>query len=214
MITTIRMRKRTATVVAFIGIGIVVLGGIFWYMHRDNGAASASVFAADPRSAASADGATTTQPNIPPRSTSTPATQEAGQVDGQAMRRYSNKSFHFSLLYPDTLHATEYQEYSGALTVTFDDPNADQQFQIYVVSFGGKQVSDEQFRQDAPSGVRLQPTDVMIGGVHAPMFFSTNALLGDTREVWFIHGGYLYEVTTYKELDTWLADIMKTWKFI
>ena len=37
---------------------------------------------------------------------------------------------------------------------------------------------------------------------------------GDTREVWFIHGGYLYEVTTYKELDIWLAGIMRTWKFI
>ena len=36
----------------------------------------------------------------------------------------------------------------------------------------------------------------------------------DWREVWFIHGGYLYEVTTYKELDTWLGSIMQTWKFI
>ena len=29
-----------------------------------------------------------------------------------------------------------------------------------------------------------------------------------------LNGGYLYEVTTYKPLDTWLADIMKTWQFL
>jgi hypothetical protein len=37
--------------------------------------------------------------------------------------------------------------------------------------------------------------------------------MGDTREVWFIHGGFLYEVTTYKQLDSWLAPIMQTWQF-
>jgi hypothetical protein len=38
--------------------------------------------------------------------------------------------------------------------------------------------------------------------------------MGDARELWFIRDGYLYEVTTYKPLDTWLADIMKTWQFL
>jgi hypothetical protein len=32
-----------------------------------------------------------------------------------------------------------------------------------------------------------------------------NSVMGDTREIWFIHGGFLYEVTTYKQLDSWLA---------
>ena len=60
----------------------------------------------------------------------------------------------------------------------------------------------------------LQPTDVIVDGAHATMFFGNNAIMGDTREVWFIRGGFLYEVTTYKELDTWLGGIMRTWKFI
>jgi hypothetical protein len=58
-----------------------------------------------------------------------------------------------------------------------------------------------------------EPTEIMIDGTRATMFFGHNPIMGDTREVWFIHGGYLYEVTTYKELDQWLADIMKTWRF-
>jgi len=46
------------------------------------------------------------------------------------------------------------------------------------------------------------------------MFFGKNLIMGDTQEVWFIKNGFLYEVTTYKELDQWLAGIMKTWKFM
>jgi hypothetical protein len=39
------------------------------------------------------------------------------------------------------------------------------------------------------------------------MFFGSNSAMGDTREIWFIHGGFLYEVTTYKELDTCVLDL-------
>jgi hypothetical protein len=39
-------------------------------------------------------------------------------------------------------------------------------------------------------------------------------LVGDIREVWFIRGGFIYEVATYNELDSWLAEILATWKVI
>ena len=58
------------------------------------------------------------------------------------------------------------------------------------------------------------PTDILVDDARGTMFFGKNGIMGDTREVWFIHGGFLYEVTTYKELDTWLGGIMRTWKFI
>jgi hypothetical protein len=45
------------------------------------------------------------------------------------------------------------------------------------------------------------------------MFFGRNSIMGDTREVWFVHSGSLFEVTTYKELDAWLSQIMATWKW-
>ncbi len=80
--------------------------------------------------------------------------------------------------------------------------------------YAGKQIDTARLKLDEPSGVYLQPTDVIIDGTSATTFFSTNAIMGDTREVWFIKNGFLYEVTTYKELDTWLADILRTWKFI
>jgi hypothetical protein len=34
--------------------------------------------------------------------------------------------------------------------------------------------------------------------------------LNDTREVWFIYNAFLYEVTTYNELDAWLQAILQS----
>ena len=59
-----------------------------------------------------------------------------------------------------------------------------------------------------------EPKEVMIAGARGTMFYGHNPTMGDTSEVWFIRGAYLYEVTTYKELDTWVAGIMQTCKFI
>jgi hypothetical protein len=59
----------------------------------------------------------------------------------------------------------------------------------------------------------FQPTHVTIDGVPATMFYGSNSIMGDTREIWFIHAGLLFEVTTYKQLDTWLLPILHTWQF-
>ncbi len=79
---------------------------------------------------------------------------------------------------------------------------------------GQRQVSAERFRLDESSGVIKQPTDIIIDQVRATMFFGSNSAMGDTREVWFVHNGYLFEVTTYKDLDAWLSQIMATWQFL
>jgi len=32
-------------------------------------------------------------------------------------------------------------------------------------------------------------------------------------EIWLIYNDFIYEITTYKELDTMLSQIMQTWRF-
>jgi hypothetical protein len=54
---------------------------------------------------------------------------------------------------------------------------------------------------------------VTIDGVSATMFYGSKSTMGDTREIWFINAGFLYEVTTYRQLDSWLAPIMQTCQF-
>ncbi len=127
---------------------------------------------------------------------------------------FSNQQFGFSLSYPPDLVPTQTQEPGGAYTFSFQDPDTNEGFEIYVTPYPDTKVTEQRFKLDEPSGVMDQPTAVVIGGVTATMFFGHNDILGDTREVWFTHDSYLYEVTTFKELDSWLGQIMQTWKFL
>jgi hypothetical protein len=44
-------------------------------------------------------------------------------------------------------------------------------------------------------------------------FHGFDAAMGQTYEVWFIRGGFRYEISTYKELEPWLNQILATWRF-
>lgn len=129
-------------------------------------------------------------------------------------RLYRNAAFHFSIAFPATLAPREYEESGGAMSVTFEDPGAPHEFQIYATPYADTQITPARFKLDEPSGVRKDPMDVMIDGIRATMFFSANPSMGETREVWFIRDGFLYEVVTEKSNDAWLAGIMQSWKFI
>lgn len=127
---------------------------------------------------------------------------------------YRNTAYHFSLLYPQELAVSEHPEGGNAITITFQDVEKAEGFQIFIVPYGEAQVSEERFRQDEPSGIRKNLTNIVIDGATGAAFYSTNLALGDTREVWFVHKGFLYEVTTLKPLEAWFRDILQTWKFI
>ena len=127
---------------------------------------------------------------------------------------YRNQPYHFSFYYPPNLQAHTFNEEGGAFTVALQEPTTNEGFEVYVTPYSGTQITEARFKLDEPSGVIRQQTDVMIDGVRATMFYGNNAIMGETREVWFIKGGLLYEVTTYKQLDSWLSQIMQTWQFI
>lgn len=129
-------------------------------------------------------------------------------------REYRNARYRFSLLYPRDLAVKEIDEGGGATTVTFENPGLAKGFQIFIVPYEGTQITEEQFLKDVPSGVREDVFDFYLNGILASTFFSTNAILGETREVWFVHQGYLYEITTLRDLSNWLAPILETWRFI
>ena len=130
------------------------------------------------------------------------------------LREYKNIPYNFSLFYPKGLTVSEHAEGEGASTVTFQNVENKEGFQIFIIPYSKPIVSEERFARDVPSGIRLDLKDVKVDGVVGAAFYSTNPSLGETREVWVIHLGYLYEVTTLKALDSWLDDIIKTWKFI
>ena len=129
-------------------------------------------------------------------------------------REYKSEQYGFSLLYPEDLSVKEYDEGGRASTITFENVETLQGFQIFIVLFDGEQITEERFRQDIPSGVRKNLMDITVGGATGAAFYSEHDLLGETYEVWFIHGGYLFEVTTLKPLEQSLQSVMNTWHFL
>ena len=129
-------------------------------------------------------------------------------------KEYRNEEYHFSLQYPGDIPVKEYKEEGAAMTITFQPGNGEPGFQVFVQHNNGAQITDERFRIDEPSGVMKEPVDFTLDGTPARTFYGYDTLIGDTREIWFIKDGFLYEITTYKALDSWLTQIIQTWKFL
>jgi hypothetical protein len=127
---------------------------------------------------------------------------------------YLNTDYKFSVFYPQDLQFDQRDEGKGAKSIIFEDANGEKGFQIFVVPYSDTTITTERFKDDEPSGVLQDPVNMLVDGVKATAFYGHVPDFGDTREVWFIRDGFLYEVATYKELEPWLSEIMSTWKFL
>lgn len=134
------------------------------------------------------------------------------RVPPAGQKLYHDNDFYFSFFYPQELSINETHNGTGT-TLVFQSINPAEGFQIYIIPYREQQITEQRFKMDEPSGVRTNVTNGLVAGAQAVAFYSTSAALGDTYEVWFIHNGFLYEVTTLKALDTWLQAIMITWEF-
>ncbi|MDB5189262.1 MAG: hypothetical protein JWL82_219 [Parcubacteria group bacterium] len=151
---------------------------------------------------------------VPASAPITAVTKSAPREVPSGTREYRSVAYHVSLLYPEGLSVAERTENGGARTIVFQNPDTQEGFQIFIVPYTDAKVSQARFRADLPTGVRENEHAAIVGGVPGASFDSTDLSLGETREIWFIHGGYLYEVTSLRTLDTWLNGIMETWLFL
>jgi hypothetical protein len=127
--------------------------------------------------------------------------------------QYQNSTYHFFLYYPDDLSVTEQPGADGSMVVLFEDPSSGRGFDIFMAPYDQPKITQATFLMDEPSGVMNDPQNITIDGAPATEFFSTNAAIGASREIWFLHGGFLYEATAPQPLDSWLLQIMETWQF-
>lgn len=146
--------------------------------------------------------------------TATPTISTQTHASPIMVKEYKNARYGFSLVHPSSLAVAEHSEGGGATTITFQNPGKAEGFQLFIVPHSDSQVSDERFNQDVPSGVRESLTNIAVDGATGAEFYSTHPALGDTHEVWLTRGGFLYELTTFKSLDTWLNSIVPTLKFV
>lgn len=126
---------------------------------------------------------------------------------------FENAQYGFALAHPQELQVQQYKEAAGSMTITFDDPQSDRDFQIFVLPYRESQIASSRIEKDTKGTAKGTPEEIIIGsGVRALLFESNDPLLGSLREVWFISSGFLYEVTLPVGHDEWIAGILWTFK--
>jgi hypothetical protein len=131
----------------------------------------------------------------------------------KGLKEYQSKKYRFSLFFPAELSITQFSTPGSGQNITFETKDGKTGFQIFITKYDENYITEERFKLDVPSGVKLNPLDILVDGVKAKTFTSNNPAMGDTQEVWIINNGYLYEVVTYKSLEKILVAIISTWKF-
>ncbi len=134
----------------------------------------------------------------------------------QTSSTYLHKKYNFTFSFPSDFKTSNFQEGEGE-QIVFTRSNGDW-FQIYITPWDeGEILTSERIHEDIPDLVIRSPQNVILGpqqkkvaGQHALIFFSKNGSMGETREVWFVYHGNLYQVTTYKRLDSLIGQILST----
>lgn len=156
-------------------------------------------------------------------------TQAAAVFLGEEYKRFTHPDYGFSLEYPKELSVERYLEADDAEIIVFQGENSSFAkatedrvgFQIFISPFGEDELlTKERILEDLPQAIIEEPLRVILNpGAPVPnrveglLFWSESPEIGKTREVWFTGENYLYEITTYGHLDTWLAKILSTWRF-
>lgn len=127
---------------------------------------------------------------------------------------YRNEQYRFSVFHKKERVVTEYREANGGMTVTFQNPVTLNGFQIFIVPYNEDHITDSRFRADIRTWVIEGTTTVSLDGICATSFLSKSVAIGETREVWAIHNGFLYEITTFRDLDETVETILSSWRFL
>lgn len=141
---------------------------------------------------------------------------DASDVPPAGYVKYVNTKYGFSYYHSPEATVKEYDEGGGAMTIVQENVKNARGLQIFIVPYTKKQITDARFHLDEPSGVRYNIESTDIGKINVPAvtFSSYDDFLGETREVWFIHNNYLFEVTTFKGYGDWFGPIMQSWRFL
>ncbi len=147
---------------------------------------------------------------------------EVSKPDIKEVSSESNSFYHkvyqFSFDYPKTFSVSNFLEGDGE-QVIFN--NKKEWFQIYITPWDDSEaLTVQKIKKDIPGIKMIDPKEVILGpnqkdgvGQRAIIFFSADGGVGETREIWFVHNGSLYQISTYKSFDTEIGKILSTLVF-
>lgn len=130
-------------------------------------------------------------------------------------QRYSNTTFGFSLRMPADFHAGTVPSGKGT-AIVLQNAKGDG-IQILVTPYGSDlhDLTAGDIRAAIPNLTVSDVQQVDIGASYKGVAFRSDnqAFGGDSREVWFVFRGNLYQISTYGRLDSLLKAMFGTWNF-
>ena len=124
--------------------------------------------------------------------------------------RYHSLEHNFLLDVPKGFHFTEMSD-NGA--VILFEGSAGESFQIFIIPFDELgPLTPERIKRDLPQKGIQNPRAGTLDGVKA-LAFSSREGMEEVFEIWFVHAGNLFQITTKADFADTLQKILQTWKF-
>ena len=136
-------------------------------------------------------------------------------------KTFRHPDLKFSFSYPDGFTASRLPQTEGGETVVVQDTKRQAGFQIHLEPYDDPDtdITAERLARDIPEMKVKDPQEVLVGapstssGQAAGKGLAWVASDTGTREVWFIFGGTLYQLTAPLSNDTLLQRVLNTWSF-
>ncbi len=129
---------------------------------------------------------------------------------------YHNDDYHFSFKYPSGFTVTPFSEDGHDVILVQKNPTTIG-IQIVISPFegGDVDVTVGMIHTDLPDLKIDEPQELLVGTNKKGLaFVSDNKDFGGkSREVWFVFGGHLFQISTYLEYDALLKGLFGTWNF-
>lgn len=144
---------------------------------------------------------------------------EPKPADENVGSRYTNTKYNFSFIPPVGFQVSAFPEGDSGDTVLLQSADGKSGFQIFISPFDEEgPITAERIKKDIPDMVIQNPKQVAFpqsaptaGQVQALAFLSRGSGLGDTKELWFVYTGNLYQIEAVASFD--LGSALETWRF-
>jgi hypothetical protein len=123
---------------------------------------------------------------------------------------YFNNHYGFSFRYPLDFRISEFED-NGNFVALAEGAGEKRSFQIFVIPWdeSASIITKERIKQDLPNMKISEPkTAVLSNNIRAFIFLSEASGVGDTREVWIVNNGFLYQITASIKIDAELSRIV------
>ena len=125
-------------------------------------------------------------------------------------QRYSHSEPDFSFNYPEGFGASGFEDGEGETILVQKEGRG---FQIYITAIGEDlEITEEKINQDIPDLKIKNAKAVEIGGATGLSFESEDGGL-ETKEIWFVKGQNLYQITSYPEFSDMTEGVAESWEW-